>query len=56
MLGRFDIDELNRYKVWKLVDEIHEIIDFIDDGYHNWEIGQLIDISNMLVDSLNEEK
>lgn len=47
---------MTEYKVMKMVDNIHEIIDYIDDGYHNAEIGQLVQISNALLEDLDKEK
>ena len=33
--------------------EIHDIMDFIDDGYHNKDIQNLVKISNELFSKLN---
>lgn len=35
-------------EIGKRIIEIHDIIDFIDDGYHNEDIQNLIKISNEL--------
>lgn len=35
--------------------KIHEIMDFIDDGYHNKDICNLIKVSNELFDKLSPE-
>ena len=33
--------------------EIHDIMDFIDDGYHNKDVQNLVKISNELFSKLN---
>lgn len=53
-MNGYTINKLNEYKVMKLVDELHEVMEFIDDGYHNEEIVQLTKISNELIDSLKD--
>lgn len=40
-------------EIAKILIEIRDIIDFIDDGYHNKDIGNLIKISNELFLSLS---
>ena len=41
-------------EIAKRIIEIHDIIDFIDDGYHNKDIGNLIKISNDLFSRLSK--
>ena len=40
-------------EIAKRIIEIHDIIDFIDDGYHNYDIQNLIKISNELFSKLS---
>ena len=40
-------------EIAKRVMEIHDIMDFIDDGYHNEDIQNLVKISNELFSKLN---
>ena len=40
-------------EIAKRIIEIHDIIDFIDDGYHNEDIHNLVKISNELFSKLN---
>lgn len=40
-------------EIAKRIIEIHDIIDFIDDGYHNYDIQNLIEISNELFSKLS---
>ena len=40
-------------EIAKRIMEIHDIMDFIDDGYHNEDIHNLIKISNELFSKLN---
>ena len=40
-------------EIAKRIVEIHNIMDFIDDGYHNEDIHNLIKISNELFSKLN---
>ena len=40
-------------EIAKRIIEIHDIIDFIDDGYHNYDIQNLIKISNALFSKLS---
>ena len=40
-------------EIAKRIMEIHDIIDFIDDGYHNKDIQNLVKISNELFSKLN---
>ena len=40
-------------EIAKRIVEIHNIIDFIDDGYHNEDIQNLVKISNELFSKLN---
>ena len=40
-------------EIVKRIIEIHDIIDFIDDGYHNYDIQNLIKISNELFSKLS---
>lgn len=49
MNTKYDAGIMERYKIMKLIDEIHEIMDYIDDGYHNREMACLVRISNELV-------
>ena len=44
--------DMNQIEIAKRVIEIHDIIDFIDDGYHNADIHDLIKISNELFSKL----
>lgn len=44
--------DMNQIEIAKRVIEIHNIMDFIDDGYHNVEIIHLIKISNELFSKL----
>ena len=46
-------------EIAKRIIEIHDIMDFIDDGYHNQDIHNLIKISNELfskLSSVNQKK
>ena len=40
-------------EIAKRIMEIHDIMDFIDDGYHNKDIQNLVKISNELFSKLN---
>ena len=40
-------------EIAKRIIEIHDIIAFIDDGYHNYDIQNLIKISNELFSKLS---
>ena len=40
-------------EIAKRIMEIHDIMDFIDDGYHSKDIQNLIKISNELFSKLN---
>ena len=40
-------------EITKRIIEIHDIMDFIDDGYHNQDIHNLIKISNELFSKLS---
>ena len=40
-------------EIAKRIVEIHNIMDFIDDGYHNEDIQNLVKISNELFSKLN---
>ena len=40
-------------EIAKRIIEIHDSIDFIDDGYHNYDIQNLIKISNELFSKLS---
>lgn len=40
-------------EIAKRIMEIHDIMDFIDDGYHNEDIHNLVKISNELFSKLN---
>lgn len=40
-------------EIAKRIMEIHDIMDFIDDGYHNEDIQNLVKISNELFSKLN---
>lgn len=40
-------------EIAKRIIEIHDIVDFIDDGYHNYDIQNLIKISNELFSKLS---
>ena len=40
-------------EIAKRIMEIHDIMDFIDDGYHNKDIHNLVKISNELFSKLN---
>ena len=40
-------------EITKRIMEIHDIMDFIDDGYHNKDIHNLVKISNELFSKLN---
>ena len=40
-------------EIAKRIIEIHDIIDFIDDGYHNYDIQNLIKIRNELFSKLS---
>lgn len=42
-------------EIAKRIIEIHDVMDFIDDGYHNNDIANLIKISNELFSKLNPE-
>lgn len=44
--------DMNQIETAKRVIEIHNIIDFIDDRYHNADIHNLIKISNELFSKL----
>ena len=40
-------------EIAKRIMEIHDIMDFIDDGYHSKDIHNLVKISNELFSKLN---
>ena len=40
-------------EIAKRIMEIHDIMDFIDDGYHNEDVHNLVKISNELFSKLN---
>ena len=40
-------------EIAKRIMEVHDIMDFIDDGYHNKDIHNLVKISNELFSKLN---
>lgn len=40
-------------EIAKRIMEVHDIMDFIDDGYHNEDIQNLVKISNELFSKLN---
>ena len=40
-------------EIAKRIMEIHDIMDFIDDGYHNKDIQNLVKVSNELFSKLN---
>lgn len=42
--------DFKKYKILKLIDGLSEIEDFLDDGYHNSEIGTLCKIRNELLE------
>lgn len=42
-------------EIAKRLIEVRDLIDFLDDGYHNQDIHNLIKISNELFLKLNEE-
>ena len=44
---------MEQKKIAKRIIEIHDIMDFIDDGYHNKDIANLIKISNELFSKLS---
>ena len=44
---------MNQKEIAKRIIEIHDIIYFIDDGYHNYDISNLIKISNELFRKLS---
>lgn len=44
---------MEQKEIAKRIIEIHDIMDFIDDGYHNKDIVNLIKISNELFSKLN---
>lgn len=54
MENYYDSRRIEEYKIMKLVDDIHEIMDYIDDGYHNLDIANLVHISNELLAKLPE--
>ena len=41
-------------EIAKRIIEIHDIIDFIDDGYHDKDISNLIKINNELISKLSQ--
>ena len=45
------MDNIDREIVKRII-EIHRVMDFIDDGYHNQDIANLIKISNELFSKL----
>lgn len=55
-MSNYIVYDMERYKIMKLIDEIHEIMDYIDDGYHNSELACLTKISNELVAKLDNSK
>lgn len=44
---------MEQKEIAKRIIEIHDIMDFIDDGYHNEDIANLIKISNELFSKLS---
>ena len=55
-MDTYIIKEMKRYKIMKMIDNIHELMDYIDDGYYNNEIAHLIAISNQLYAEMEELK
>ena len=44
--------ELHKLKIYERIEAIHDIMDYVDDGYHNDEYHMLVQISNRLVKDL----
>ena len=46
---------MTQFEIQQSIIRIHNIIDYIDDGYHSDVIAKLIESSNLLFDELTEE-
>lgn len=54
-MENYIVTDMEQYKLMKLIDNIHEVMDYIDDGYHNHDVAYLTKISNELVSKLRKE-
>lgn len=46
---------MTQFEIQQSIIRIHNVIDYIDDGYHSDVIAKLIESSNLLFDELTEE-
>ena len=53
---KYIVPVMENYKLMKMIDNIHEVMDYFDDGYHNEEILQLTRMSNSLVAKLKKNE
>ena len=52
IISSYEVNDMEK-EIAKWIIEIHDIIDFIDDGYHDKDIQTLIKISNELFSKLS---
>ena len=49
------MERYTQKEIAKILIQIRNVMDFLDDGYHNKEYGDLVEISNGVFSRLSEE-